>query len=82
MSNAADTATLLGQLKGLLGASAAFWPNGKSPQLDDLYEVYLWAETISVARLAGRQVDFMNAGAYKTEFTFRKGPGLLTSSVP
>lgn len=82
MSSAVDTATLMSQLGGLLGASATFWPHGKPPHLDDLYEVYLWAETVAVAKSEGWTVDFVNAGAHKTQFTFRKGPGLLTSSVP
>ncbi len=82
MSVATDTATLIGQLTSLLGASSTFWPHSKAPQLDDLYEVYLWAESIGIAKAAGWQVDFVNAGTRKNEFTFRKGPGLLTSSVP
>jgi len=82
MTSATDTATLVSELTNLLGASAVFWPNGKSPQLDDLYEVYLWAETLSVAKSEGWQVDLVNGGLHKNEFTFRKAPGLLSSTRP
>jgi hypothetical protein len=82
MSKAADTKALLNRLAALLGGSASFWPSAKAPQLDDLYEVYLWAETIRIAKSEFWTVDFVNAGRLKDEFTFRKGPGLLTSTKP
>ena len=80
MSKAADTVTLLKELTGLLGATAKLWPTGKGPQLDDLYEAYLWAETLRVAKAEGWKLTLQNAGASNDQFTFRKGPGLLTSS--
>ncbi|EGD58009.1 hypothetical protein Y88_3339 [Novosphingobium nitrogenifigens DSM 19370] len=81
MSAATDTLALIRQLTNLIGASSSFWPNSKAPQLDDLYEAYLWAETVGIAKTEGWQVDFVNAGSQKNQFTFRKGPGLLTSPV-
>jgi hypothetical protein len=68
------------QLRSLLGASAKFYPKGK-PQLDDYYEAYLWAETIYVAKAKHWSVSYANAGMAGDEFTFRMGPGVLTSKV-
>lgn len=67
-------------LKRLLGTAAKFYPGGKA-QLDDYYEAYLWAETLSVAKTKLWTVDYVNAGPSKDVFTFRRGPGLLTSSA-
>jgi hypothetical protein len=77
MSSLAD---LEKQLRALMGASTKFYPYRK-PQLDDYYEAYLWAETIHAAQAELWRVDFVNAGAAKDEFTFRMGPGLLTSKA-
>ena len=76
-----DLATLTAQMQAQLGAAAQFWP-GKTPKLDDMYEAYLWSETIDVARNLGWTVAFVNAGAANDTFTFRRGPGLITSSTP
>ena len=73
-----DRSTLQNRLATILGASARFWP-GRSPKLDDYYEAYLWAETISVARMEGWVVNFVGAGPTNDQFTFRMGPGLITS---
>lgn len=67
-------------LKGLLGATAKFYPGGKA-QLDDYYEAYLWAETVAVAKAKSWTVDYVNAGPSNDVFTFRRGPGLLTSKA-
>jgi hypothetical protein len=68
------------QLRTLLGASAQFYP-GKAAALNDFYEAYLWAETVNVARANAWTVSYANAGAAGDEFTFRCGPGLLTSKT-
>lgn len=68
------------QLQALLGASAKFYP-GRTPQTNDYYEAYLWAETVAIARSEHWTVTFVNAGAKNDEFKFRMGPGRLNSSV-
>lgn len=72
-------AALKNQLNAILGASAQFWP-GKKPKLDDYYEAYLWAETLFVADEEKWQIKYINAGPSNDQFTFRMGPGLITSS--
>lgn len=71
-------AVLKSRLKTVLGGSAKFWPN-KKPKLDDYYEAYLWAETLFVADEQNWQINFVNAGPSNDQFTFRMGPGLITS---
>ena len=77
MTSLADLET---QLRALLGASAQFYP-GKMAALNDYYEAYLWAETVDVARANSWTVNYVNAGPAGNEFTFRRGPGLLTSKT-
>lgn len=74
----ASLADLDRELRTMLGASAVFYPNGK-PQLDDYYEAYLWAETLDAAA-TNWTVAHVNVGS-GTDFTFRMGPGKLTSSA-
>lgn len=71
--------TLKNRLNAILGASTRFWP-GKKPKLDDYYEAYLWAETLIVADEQKWQIKYINAGPSNDQFTFRMGPGLITSS--